>query len=145
MGFVMIRATLAFGRVPALTYSLIGVVFFLALFLLFFMQTPEGKVDNFLPRLPLLFLLFAVLHLIPLPSPVVTRLAAHRMGPGPAGLSQSKEAWTTLSSYPHATLLALMKVGAYLCAFLLAAYVFDSRKRNSTLVRTLIYLGVFEA
>jgi O-antigen ligase len=51
----------------------------------------------------------------------------------------------TLSIYPHDTFLFLAKILAYLCAFVLAAYLFDSLKGRSTLVRILILLGCFEA
>src|SRR5712691_13264031 len=50
-----------------------------------------------------------------------------------------------LSIYSHDTLLNLIKVLAYFSAFLLAAYVFDSGKRKSTLVVVLMVLGGSEA
>jgi O-antigen ligase len=53
--------------------------------------------------------------------------------------------WAPLSLYPHATLLNLIKLLAYLGGFTLAAYTFDFRKPRSILLRGLIVLGVFEA
>jgi O-antigen ligase len=50
-----------------------------------------------------------------------------------------------LSIYPHDSVVALAKFLAYLGAFLLAACLYDSRKRRSTLLRILILLGCFEA
>jgi len=142
----MIGAVLAFGGVQPVTYSLMVVVLFLCLLLLVAKQTLGGKVSLRLPPWPLIFAVLVLLQLVPLPSRFIMSLSPARfLELDVAGLGGAGKAWTTLSVYPHDTVLTLLKFLAYLCAFLLAAYVFDSRKRGSTLIRVLIFLGCFEA
>ena len=146
LALAIIGATLAFGGVQPLTYSLLEVVLFLALLMLLLRQTWQGKIALLLPIWPVLFAFLSVLQLIPLPSRFIVTLSPMRqLGSTLAGLSDGKLIWTTLSISPHETVLALLKFLAYSSAFLLAAYLFDSRKGKSTLVRGLIFLGCFEA
>lgn len=143
---IMIGATLAFGGVQPIAYSLMEVAVFLATPALLLNQTRKGRLGLILPIWPMLFALLAMLQLIPLPSRLVTLLSpSHQSIPGLAGLSDGKEAWTALSISSHDTVLDLMKFLAYVGAFLLAAYLFDSRKRRSIVVHGLILLGCFEA
>jgi O-antigen ligase len=53
--------------------------------------------------------------------------------------------WATLSLYPHDTLLGFFKLGAYLAAFVLAAYAFEARVGKNVLAPGLIVLGSLEA
>jgi O-antigen ligase len=146
LGLAIIGATLAFGGVQPLTYSLVEVVLFLAVIMLLLRQTWQGKVGLRLPIWPVLFALLSVLQFIPLPSRfVVTVSPARQLAPDLAGLADGKWIWTTLSISPHDSVLALVRFLAYLSAFLLAAYLFDSGKRKSPLIRALILLGCFEA
>ena len=146
LALLIIGAALAFGGVQPITYSLVEVALFLALLMLLLKQTREGRISLPLPLWPVLFGLLIVLQVIPLPSRFIATLSPTRQpGPDPAGLSDGKWIWTTLSISPHDTELALLKFLAYLSAFLLAAYLFDSGKRKNILVRALIILGCFEA
>jgi O-antigen ligase len=142
---VIVGSTLAFGGVQPLTYSLVEVTLFLGLFALLWHQAREGKIEIRLPIWPLLFAFWVLLQLVPLPSSLMVRLSPARFtGPDAGGLA-AVHSWATLSIYSHNTRLAWIRFLAYLCAFALAAYVFDSRRRRSTLVKALIYLGLFEA
>lgn len=143
---VIVGSALAFGGVQPLTYSLAEAVLFASVLWLLWSQAREGEIVLRLPIWPVLFLLLIVLQLIPLPPSVLARLSPAQFARLDAfGSSSVSKAWTTLSIYPHDTVLALVKALAYFVAFALAAYVFDSRTRKSTLIKTLIYLGVFEA
>ncbi len=146
LALAIIGATLAFGGVQSLAYSLVEVVLFLAVLMLLLRQTWQGKIGLMLPIWPALFALLSVLQLIPLPSRIiVTLLPARQLAPDLAGLSDGKSIWTTLSISPHDTLTGLFKFLAYLSAFVLAAYCFDSGKKKSILIPALVCLGCFEA
>lgn len=142
---VIVGSTLAFGGVQPLTYSLVEIALFLGLLALLWNQARQGKTELRLPIWPILFALLVLLQLIPLPPALIARLSPARFaGPDAGGLVASRS-WGTLSIYPHDTWLAWIKFLAYISAFVLAAYVFDSRRRKSILLNALIYLGVFEA
>ncbi len=146
VALVIIGASLAFGGVQPLTYSLVEVVLFAALFMLLLRQTWEGKVSLTVPVWTALFSLLCILQLVPLPSQLIVTLApARQLATGLTKLSDDQWTWTTLSISSHDTLLALGKFLAYFSAFLLTVYLFDSRKRKSTIIRALIFLGCFEA
>lgn len=143
---VIAGTALAFGGVQVVVYSAAEVLLFLALLLVVLKQSQEGKVTLWVPFWPALFGLLAVLQMTPLPSWVVASLSPARLlGPDLAGLPPGSWKWTTLSIYPHATLLLLTKFLAYFSAFVLAAYFFDYSKASSLLIRALISLGSFEA
>ncbi len=143
---VIVGSVLAFGGVQPLTYSLVEVVLFGNVLWLLSSRAREGEMTLRLPTWPMLFLLLVMLQLLPLPTSLLARLSPARFaGPDAPGLSSAGQVWTTLSIYPHDTAVAFVKALAYFAAFLLATYVFDSRTRKSTLIKTLIYLGVFEA
>jgi O-antigen ligase len=142
---VIVGSTLAFGGVQPLAYSLMEIALFVGLLALLWHQTREGKIEVRLPVWPILFALLVLLQVLPLPSALIARVSPARFtGPVAAGLA-TNHSWGTLSIYPHDTWLAWIKMLAYITAFVLAACVFDSRQRQSTLVKALIYLGLFEA
>jgi O-antigen ligase len=142
----IIGATLAFGGVQPITYSLVEAVLFLALLLLLVSQTRKGRIDLRLPLWPILFVLMVGLQLIPFPASVIAHLSPSRLQDlSVTGAAHAREAWSTFSIFPHDTVVALLKFLAYLSAFILAAYLFDSEKRKSTLIRGLIFVGCFEA
>jgi O-antigen ligase len=146
LAVTIVGATLAFGGVQPLTYTLMEFGVFLAVLLLLWKQTRQGEIALRLPLWPVLFALWALLQLVPLPSFFIGWISPARyLDPSLSSLSPGQWVWTTLSIYPHDSVLALVKFLAYLGAFLLAAYLFDSRKRKSTLLRILILLGCFEA
>ena len=144
LALVIIGASLAFGGVQPITYSLMEAVLFLLVLLLLLKQTHAGKISLPAPLWPLLFVAWVVLQLVPLPTRLVTFASPARFATVHT-LAQSSPAWATISLYPGATLAALIKFLAYLSAFVLAAYLFDSSRRKSTLVNALLTLGVFEA
>ncbi len=146
IGVVLIGTALAFGGVQTLAYSLAEIALFLAVLFLLFKQARQGRIDLPLPVWPVLFALVVALQAVPLPSWLVVRLSpARQLDADLANLSTGKWIWTTLSIYPHATVVTLFKFLAYLGAFVLAGYFFDSRKGRSVLLQCLMILGLFEA
>ena len=146
LAVTIVGATLAFGGVQPLTYTLMEFAVFLAVLLLLWRQTRQGEIALRLPLWPVLFVLWALVQLLPLPSFVIGWISPARLlDPSLNGLAPSQWVWTALSIYPHDSVVALAKFLAYLGAFLLAACLYDSRKRRSTLLRILILLGCFEA
>lgn len=146
LGIAIVAAALAFGGVQPIAYFPVIAVLYFALLLLLLRQSRQDKISLPLPLWPALFALFVVLQVVPLPSQIVSRLYPDRLSSlSLIGLPHNGQAWTSLSFYPHSTVVALLKFLAYLSAFLLAAYFFDSRKGKSTLLRILILLGCFEA
>jgi O-antigen ligase len=146
LALVLIGATLAFGGVQVITYSIVEVVLFALVLLLLWRQTQQGAINLPLPVWPALFVLLVALQIVPLPSLLVGYLSPGRLADFHPSVTQAAvPSWITLSVYPHETLDALMRLLAYLSAFVLAAYVFDFRRGKSTLLRLLILLGCFEA
>lgn len=143
---VIAGATLAFGGVHAITYSLAEVLLFLAVLLLLYRQLRQGRINLPLPFWPLLFALWVILQVVPLPARLIADLSPARLWDSSLrGLPVGDMSWTSLSIDSHETVVALLKFVAYLSTFLLAAYLFDSRKRKSAGLRALIVLGCFEA
>ncbi len=143
LALVIIGATLAFGGVQPLTYSLMEIAIFAMALVLLIRQTRRGRLDFPLPVWPLFFVLLVIFQIIPLPASWITHLSPNR-----ASLEtvvHQSASTLTISIYPHATVLDLLKLLAYLTAFGLAAYIFDSHQRKSLLVSVLIFLGLFEA
>lgn len=146
LSLTIIGVTLDFGGVQPLAYSLMEIAVFALFLALLIWQARRGSVQLDVPLWPSLFALLVIIQLIPLPRGWVAAIDSARL-PSAAIASIEKTAGhaVTLSIYPHATLLSLFEFLAYLGAFVLAAYVFDSRARGSLLVKTLIFLGLFEA
>lgn len=146
LALTIIGATLAFGGVQPLAYSLMEIAIFAVFAVLLVWQARRGQIQLDIPLWPALFALLVILQLIPLPQEWVAALDHARL-PSTAlqNIEHTVGRAVPLSIYPHATLYALIQFLAYLGAFVLAAYVFDSRQRNSILVKTLIFLGLFEA
>jgi O-antigen ligase len=146
LALVIIGTALAFGGVQPISYSVMEVVLFLALLLLLLSQTRRGRIDVHLPLWPILFVLLVGLQVIPFPASVIARLSPSPLpNLGVTGTSHGSEVWSTFSIFPHDTVTALLKFVAYLSVFALAAYLFDSGKRKSTLIQGLIFVGCFEA
>jgi O-antigen ligase len=146
LGLTIIGEVLAFGGVQPLSYSLLEVAIICCVFALLAQQTLKGNIHLHWPVWTLLFCLLVLIQTVPLPFRLVQALSPERLVPSSVlAIMKEPAAKLTLSIYPHDTLLMLFKVGAYVCAFVLAAYIFDSSRRKSTLVRILIYLGLFEA
>lgn len=142
----VIGATLAFGGVQPLAYSLMEIAIYAVFLALLVHQARRGQIQLAVPVWPVLFALLAILQIIPLPAGLIAALDPARVLPtGVAGIAHIAGHAMTLSIYPHATVLMLMKFLAYLGAFVLAAYVFDSRQRKSLIVTAFIFLGLFEA
>lgn len=146
LALVIVGATLAFGGVQPISYSLMEIVLFLVVLIIVARQTLRGEVRLPVPIWPVLFALLVVLQLIPLPTWLVGAVSPARLADARIpGLEPASAGRMTLSIYPHDTLLTLMRFLAYLAGFLIAARVFDYRKGKSTLLRILIFLGCFEA
>ena len=146
LGLVIIGTTLAFGGVQVIAASIMEVVLFALAFFLLWKQAQRGVINLPLPIWPVLLVLLVALQIVPLPSSLVSFLSSTRsVDLKLMGAQASAPSWATLSVYPHETLAGLMRLLAYLSAFVLVAYVFDFRTRKSTLLRLLILLGCFEA
>ncbi len=143
LALLMIGASLAFGGVQPLTYSILILVVFFLLLLLVWKQLRRGSVRLPTPIWPWIFATVVVLQILPLPSELVGILSPARTAePLPFG---DEPAWMTVTIYPRETVLALFKFLAYLAGFTLAASLFDSSHRRSFLIRGLLFLGVFQA
>jgi O-antigen ligase len=146
LGLTIIGEVLAFGGVQPLSYAILEIVLFGCLIALVVWQAHKNQGRLQWPIWTLLFCMLVFLQTLPLPANLVRILSPARLLPAPVlAVAHESASRSTLSIYPHATLVMLMKVLAYGCAFVLAAYLFDSKKRKSTLVRILIGLGLFEA
>ncbi len=146
LGLIIIGVTLDFGGVLPLAYSLMEIGVFALVLVILVWQTRRGSIDLPLPVWPLLFGGFVALQLVPLPTDWVAKLDPARVLPSAVmAMTATHGSFLTLSVYPHATVLSLIKFFAYVAAFLLAAYLFDSHQRKSMLVTILIFLGLFEA
>jgi hypothetical protein len=146
VALILVGTTLAFGGVEPIAYSAACAGLFLALLLVMLRQTWQGEIHIPVSIWPVLFALWVLLQVIPLPASLVASLSPVRFQSGAiATFPRAPVAWETISIYPHDTLVALLKYLSYLSAFILAAYVFDSRRGKSTLIRALILLGCFEA
>ncbi len=144
LALVLVGTALDFGGVQPLAYTLMEIVLFAALLAAMVQETWHGRLDIPVSICPLLFVAWVGLELIPLPAGLVHALEPARFrAPIPPGFDEP--AWLTLSIDPHATLLAWIKLLAYLAGFIIAARVFDSKTRRSLLVRALIGIGIFEA
>ena len=144
LAVVLVGTALAFGGVVPAAYSAMEIVLFASVLALLIHETWQGGLELHVAVPPVLFALWLGLELVPLPAGFVRSLEPARFQ-NPVQLHGSIPAWVTLSIYPHATILAGIRFLAYLAAFVLAVEVFDSRRRTSLLVRSLIGLGLFEA
>src|SRR6516165_6706917 len=143
LAVVVVATVLNFGGVQPLAYSLMEIVLFAALLALAVHQTWRGRIQLRVSMWPVLFALWVALQLIPLPASLVRELQPARFQ---EALAPHVDAGRlTLSIYPHATLLLWLRFLGYLAAFVLAVHLFDSRKRSSILISTLIGLGLFES
>ncbi len=142
LALTIVGATLAFGGVQTITFSIMEVVVFALMFAVLVQQTRQGEIRLPLPIWTALFAALVVVQLVPLPPSLVGALSPNRV---PDLKLVPQAAWAAFSVYPHGTLLNLVKFLAYLSAFALAAFVSDFRKGRSVLVRTLILLGFLEA
>lgn len=146
LALIFIGSALAFGGVQPIAYSLAEIAIFIAVILLLWNQQRHGRINLSLPLWPALFVLWVGLQLLPLPRTLVADVSpAHHLTAAWLGAIDPKSFWATLSIYPNATLVAFLKLLAYLGAFILAVHLFDSGRRRSNLVLALICLGCFEA
>lgn len=143
---VVVGAVLAFGGVQPVVYLLMEIGVFALLLVMLIGQTRRGTIELPIPIAMYAVLSLVILQIIPLPRHFVTLLSPHRGLPtAVAGLTGVAAKWTTLSIYPHATVVALFKLLAYCGAFILAAVAYETQRRRSRLIRALIILGCAEA
>ena len=140
---VIVGVALAFGGVQPIVYSLMEVVLFLAMLLAILKPRREDTPRLQAPIWLALFAALVLLQIVPLPFWIVTRAFAC---PGPrsetrGSFSRSVALDNTEYSYPHDTLLNLIKFLAYFSAFLLAAYVFDSGKEEQRRLCSWLWAG----
>ena len=118
---------------------------FIVFLLLLLQQTRKGKIDlPFAPVMGILILLLG-LQIIPLPVDMIRSISPHRLENLSILASPSSGSWVPFSIFPHATLVAFIKMLSYLAAFSIAAYLFDSKGRGVGLILMLAGLGLMEA
>ncbi len=142
---VLCGTVLAFGGVETGVYTAAEVAVYLAFFVLIFQQTQAGAIRLPLPVWPVLFLLWAGLSLVPLPSSLVEAMSPHRAIDVAAVSAGAAVKPTTLSLYPHDTRVALLQFAAYLVVFVLAAWLHHSASHRNAVLYTLMGLAFFEA
>ncbi|MGO8736812.1 MAG: O-antigen ligase family protein [Terriglobia bacterium] len=143
---IITGSVMAFGGVQSPGYTAMEAALFLLTLVVLVRQTIDGKIDLPLPLWFLPFLGLVLLQTIPILLRVVSWLSPNRLLPGlQAALTPGAARWATLSLYPHDTLLGFFKLLAYLAAFVLAAYAFETREGKDVLTRGLIVLGSLEA
>lgn len=146
LALILVGSTLALGGVQPITYSLVEILVLLLVVLFLWFQQRQGRIDLTLPVWPLIFVLWVAFQLLPLPRSFLAAVSqAHHLTLSWLAPIQHSGVWGTLSINPSATLLAFFKIVAYVGVFVLAIQLFDSARRKSTIVTTLIALGCFEA
>ena len=117
LALTLAGTTLAFGGVQTITFSIMEVVIFGLFLALLVRQTREGSIEIPVPIWPLLFLAVVAIQLVPLPIGLLGKLSPQRLDdvamlPGTA--------WAAISVYSRETWLELVKLLAYIAAFVLA-------------------------
>jgi O-antigen ligase len=142
---VVVLSVLDFGGVTPLGYTLMEGIIFLLFIILLFRQTRSGRINLPLPLALCVLLLWVLLQVAPVPRHFVEWCSPARALFSAGSRIIGHPGWTTLSIYPHQTLLGLAKLLAYAAAFGLAAWTYGSQERKSALIRALILLGCFES
>jgi O-antigen ligase len=146
LALILVGTSLAFGGVQPIGYSLAEILIFLVVVVFLWNQKRQGRISLSLPVWPLLFVLWVALQLIPLPQSFLSAVSpANRLTQAWLAPIPHASTWGTLSISPAATLLGFFKVLAYLGVFVIVIHLFDSGRRKSTIVTSLIALGCFEA
>jgi len=141
---VVVGSVLAFGGVQPLAYSLMAIAIYALVFVLVIYQARYGRLALPIPVWVLPLILLVVVQAVPLPPSLRAMLSPAEASFWARGGGSGQTEWITLSIYPHQTIIALCRLLAYVGAFSVAAYVFDSRQKSSV-IRTLVLLGCFEA
>jgi len=136
---------LAFGGTIPLGYALMEGIVFLLFFALVLHQTRAGKINLPLPLALLVLILWVLLQVAPVPRQLAEWWAPARILLLQGNSTSGQVGWLRLSVYPHDTLMALAKLLAYGATFVLAAVIFNSQERKSTLIRALIVLACLES
>jgi O-antigen ligase len=138
-------AVLDFGGVTPLGYTLTEGIAFLLLFALLFQQTRNGRINLPVPLVLFVLVLWVLIQMAPLPRQFVEWCSPARALFAQGGQLTGHAGWATLSIYRHHTAMALAKLLAYGAALVLAAFLYNSQERKSSLIRALIVLGCFES
>ena len=143
--FALVSGAMTTGGVYLSSYALMELAIFSVLLLVLLKQIKAGKID--LPFTPVLGLvvLFIALQIIPFPPVLVRALSPERWLHLSVISLVGENPWVPLSVNPHATQVAFIKILAYIAAFSLAAYGFDSQRHRGGLVVFLVVLGLSEA
>lgn len=143
LSLTLAAGVVATGGVHKESYSAMELAILGVFTLLLLQQSVKGKIEIPFTPVVVLMIFVVVVQLIPLPENIVQWLSPQRWEHLPLEISESGDSWVSLSTYPHATWVAFVKILAYLAVFMLSAYIFDSRKRSS-LVFVLIFIGLAE-
>jgi len=145
LSLVLVGGVLVTGGVHKSSYSLMELAVFTVFLLLLLQQTKRRTIElPFAPVLAILILLL-VIQIIPLPAGVIRLISPQRWENLSVLASSADNSWAPLSINPYVTRVAFLKILAYFAAFSLGGYLFDSRKRGTGIVLTLVGLGLLEA
>ena len=145
LSLVLVVGTLAAGGVSKPIYSLMELAIFSVFLLLLLQQTRKGRIEMPFPLVLGILVMLLVIQIIPLPAGLVRWISPQLWENLSIQTPTVEHFWLPLSINPHATHLAFFKMLAYLAAFSLGGYLFDSRKRKIGIVLTLVGLGLLQA
>ena len=140
LSLVLVVGTLAAGGVSKPIYSLMELAIFSVFLLLLLQQTRKGRIEMPFPLVLGILVMLLVIQIIPLPAGLVRWISPQLWENLSIQTPTVEHFWLPLSINPHATHLAFFKMLAYLAAFSLGGYLFDSRKRKIGIVLTLVGL-----
>ena len=144
LSVVLVVGTLAAGGVSKPVYSLMGLAIFSVFLLLLLQQTRKGRIEMPFPLVLGILVMLVVVQIIPLPAGLVRWISPQLWENLSIQTLTVEHFWLPLSINPHATHLAFFKMLACLAAFSLGGYLFDSRKRRTGIVLTLVGLGLLQ-
>lgn len=150
---ILVFAPLAFGSAHVWAYTLAELGVFFLLFIHFMTQVLFSRslawVKTPVNGVLLLFILFIILQMIPLPGSWVAFVSPRTFADKIRILKLSDEAgaiqWMSFAYYLHPAILELLKLAACLGMFFLVLNNVRSKKRIDILIYALILLGIFQA
>ncbi len=151
--FIAVFAPLAFGSVHIWAYTLIEVIVFSLLIiwavkhLLF---SPINSTQGELIPLYICFGIFTIavcLQIIPLPPHIIRLLSprAYELYTQAIPGYEKATIWRSISIYPHASKISLVKFISYIGIFFLITQEIREKKRIKRLIGALVLIGFFEA
>lgn len=144
----LIFAPLAFGSVEKWSTALLQLLTVIG-FLLYLAGLVINRKRGIrtIGILPLVFLLFLVIQLVPLPAAVLKIIAGTNFENYRLVIDAAdKPFWGSISLHPKATLLELMRLGSYVLAYILTIQLLaDNPNRLKFTLRFIVCLGALTA